>query len=132
MIKSINKETDFAIRIVMYISKKKKLVTSKEIAKDLGLSESFVRKIVRVLTNNGVLGSKNGIGGGVFLTSRTEQITLLDIVKIFQGGLKFLNCINDEGQVCSEINTCKLRKKILNLEYKMSLEFENTYVIDLV
>lgn len=132
MIRSINKETDVAILVLQYIAKKKELVTVTELTKKLKVQRPFLRKVLQILAKNGVLKSIKGKNGGFILEKNPEEISIFDIVKIFQNGFEFLNCVDENGKECILIKTCKLRQKLLKLEEMMKDEFVNTSIFELI
>ncbi len=129
MIRAINKETDVAIRVLKFISKKNRTVTITDICKELELMKPFVRKILQILARNDILISKKGKNGGFLPARNSEDIYLIEIINIFHTGFGFLNC--KRGGKCGDIKRCKLRKKLLKLERIMIKEFSTTTISDL-
>ena len=64
----LNKFTDYALRILMYISRPRDLpYTISEIAEDLQVSQNHLVKIVHFMGKQGWLITSRGKGGGIRL-----------------------------------------------------------------
>ena len=91
--KLITRDTDYAIRALMYIaSAGDGVVSVAEIEKKLGLPRPFLRKILQVLQKQGVLRSIKGNRGGFLLAVPAKKIILADLIEIFQGKITFTEC----------------------------------------
>jgi len=86
---------------------------------------------LQILAKKGFLISKKGKYGGFILAEKPEKIFIMDIINIFQKGLNFLNCIDENGNKCKEINVCKLRKILIRLELIVKNEFLRTNIYNL-
>ena len=93
----LSKTCKYAIRAIAYIAYKgkssKTAVGVKQIKEDVDIPASFLSKILQVLVKQSVLKSYKGPSGGFILAKPPEKITLLDIVKIFDGESSFSNCL---------------------------------------
>jgi len=130
--KLITRDTDYAIRALMYIAgSKKDIVTASEIEKKLGLPRPFLRKILQTLQKEGVLQSIKGNKGGFLLAMPAKKIFLSDLMKIFQGKITFTECFLKK-KVCPNIEKCSVRKKIKNIEKKVVSELKQINISSLV
>lgn len=75
----LNKSTDYALQIVIYLAGIKEISNAFEIAKTLGISHTYVPKVLNGLIHKGMIASKEGLGGGYYLAKSPGDITLLDI-----------------------------------------------------
>lgn len=114
--KLITRDTDYALRAVCFIAKKKnKKVCVSELVKELKIPRPFLRKILQVLNKENILISYKGMGGGFILAKQPKDIYLTDLMKIFQGQLNLNECILRKMK-CPNMRVCPLRKKIKNIE----------------
>ena len=110
--KLITRDTDYAIRALCYIAKRKKSVLSvKELVRDLKIPQPFLRKILQHLNKSGLLKSYKGKGGGFELSQKPSMMFIFDIIRIFQGSL---NCNEHifKKSLCPHIKTCALKRKL--------------------
>ncbi|MCK5534896.1 Rrf2 family transcriptional regulator [bacterium] len=112
----INRDTDYAVRALCFIAQSKKnKVSVGELVKELKIPRPFLRKILQILNKKKMLKSSKGPHGGFILAKPGNKILLTDLMKIFQGVLKLNKCIFKK-QVCPNMKTCKLKKKIDKIE----------------
>ncbi len=60
-------------------------LSSLEIAKNRNLSQPLVAKVLTILSQHGLVEGSRGPGGGYRLTRHPKNITVLDIVELFEG-----------------------------------------------
>ncbi|MDP1853193.1 MAG: Rrf2 family transcriptional regulator [Candidatus Omnitrophota bacterium] len=110
--KLLTRDTDYAVRAICFIARsKEKKASVAELTFRLGMPRSFLRKILQRLNEEGLLESSKGKGGGFELAIKPEAIVLLDVMRIFQGGLNLNNCFLKK-RICPEKNVCRLRREI--------------------
>ena len=130
--KLITRDTDYAIRALMYIaSSKNDIVPTAEIEKKLGLPRPFLRKILQILQKKGVLKSFKGNKGGFLLAVPAKKIFLADLMKIFQSKITFTECFLKK-KVCPNIKKCPVRKKIKNIEKTVVSELKQISIDSLL
>lgn len=113
--KLLTRDTDYAVRALIYIAKKDRLVSVSELVTRLKIPHSFLRKIMQALNKKGILKSHKGIGGGFLLAKPPKDILLLDISGIFQGDFKLNECIFKK-KLCPNRGGCALREKVGSIE----------------
>ncbi|NOY10135.1 MAG: Rrf2 family transcriptional regulator [Spirochaetes bacterium] len=110
--KLLTRNTDYAVRALSYIAMEKgKTVTAAELSEELKISWSFLRKILQILSREGLVFSIKGKGGGFKLAQPADRIFLLDLINIFQGLVRLNTCITN-NKACPNIRICILKKKI--------------------
>ena len=114
--KIINREIGYAIKALCFLLlEKDKVVTTAHMAAYFKISRPFLRKILQILNQVGVVDSYKGKRGGFKLTLAAEEIFLIDLIKIFQGPIQFSGCY-DKGMRCPLIEECLVRLEIERLE----------------
>ncbi|MDD5432564.1 MAG: Rrf2 family transcriptional regulator [Candidatus Omnitrophica bacterium] len=114
--KLITRDTDYALRAVCFIEKNSnKLVTVPELVQAIRIPRPFLRKILQTLTKKRILKSYKGAGGGFELALPPNKISLIALIKIFQGSLKLNECFLRK-KACPNQKTCALKKKIDKIE----------------
>ncbi|MGB9642388.1 MAG: RrF2 family transcriptional regulator [Candidatus Ratteibacteria bacterium] len=53
----------------------------------------YLRRILSTLARAGIVQTKEGIEGGIKLSRNPSQITLTEIIKLFQGGIQISECL---------------------------------------
>jgi len=104
----INREQDYAIRIVAYLSTRgEALVSAKQIAQRILVPVSSVSKIVHRLTEQEMLSSIRGRNGGFRLRREADTISLLDVLTAMGFQLQMNDCTADD-HVCPLGDLCKI------------------------
>ena len=114
--KLITRDTDYAIRALMYMAKRpESVVSAKELVDELGIPRAFLRRLLQVLSQKKILRSIKGKGGGFRLNHSPKKIGITDIIKIFQGNTNIIDCMFKKA-LCPDIGRCPLRKEIKKIE----------------
>jgi len=89
----LNKFTDYALRILMYIAQPKEMpYTIAELANELQVSENHAMKIVHFMAKQDWLITTRGRGGGIRMNPLTLKIPLGQIVRILQQNSQVVEC----------------------------------------
>lgn len=130
--KLLNRDTDYAVKALLYISKKNpERISVSELVKELNIPKPFLRKTLQTLNREGVLNSFKGKGGGFVLAMFPEEILLTRLIDIFQKPVKLTECIFRE-KICSDIGTCPLKKRIDQIEQHVISELESITIESLL
>jgi len=111
----LTQKTRYAILALTKLSKEyqKKTLTISEIAKSEKLPKRFLESILLDLKNFGYLDSRLGKNGGYFLIKNPAEISLLEVVRIFEGAIALLPCVSEKYystcEHCRDESTCKVR-----------------------
>jgi Rrf2 family protein len=130
--KLINRDTDYAVRALVYMAKSPKQVSSaKALVEDLRIPRAFSRRLLQVLSKKGILQSTKGKGGGFRFRKSPDEIKLKDLIEIFQRDFNETRCIFKK-KICPDIGTCPLRHKIRGIEKKVKDELTAVSIADLI
>ncbi len=130
LIMEITRQTDYAIRCVLYLSKKKdQPIVVDEIANEMSIPKSFLSKIVQKLSRADILESFRGVKGGFKLSRKPAEISLLDVIDAMQGCAASNKCAVDKAQ-CNLSCTCIVHPVWIMLrkqteDYLRRINFEN-------
>lgn len=107
-----SKACELGIQAVLFLSIKKEKVifNAIEISKELKVPKEFVSKVLQILTNSGIVGSKKGKSGGFYLAKSPNQIKLIDIVEAIDGLDLFHSCVLGFPG-CSSEKPCPVHNK---------------------
>ncbi len=80
---------EYALLALVYLARQKKNEYSRveTIAKEQGMPPQFLEQILLTLKRSGYLGSLKGHHGGYRLVRASEQITLAEVIRLFDGAL---------------------------------------------
>jgi len=130
--KLITKDTDYVIQALVFMAENSDSGFSvKEISEELGISLSYLRKLLQILNKKGVLSSMKGKGGGFTLKLKPEKIFVSDLINIFQGKLDIKNCYV-KNKRCSNLVNCILHKKLINIEDFIKKEIGTLSIKDII
>ena len=77
------------------------------IAERQGLSEKYLESIIAVLVKAGILRGQRGKGGGYMLTKAPSDYTVGSILKLTEGSLAPVSCIEGCGEGCANASECR-------------------------
>ena len=76
----------------------------KTIAKDQGISEKYLEQIINPLTKSGLVKSFRGAQGGYTLTNPPEATTVGEILRVLEGSLSPVDCVDHPN--CANSDHC--------------------------
>ena len=105
----LNQASDFALRIMMLLSRETEPVTVDYLAERLKLVKSHVMKIVAKLVKAKLLISQRGRSGGVRLARAPSEVTVGEIVRVIEADFAIVECMLDRESDCVFARACKLK-----------------------
>ena len=80
----------------------------KDISKRQGISQRYLEQIFQKLKRAGIVRSKRGPSGGYFLGRKPEEITLGEVIRVTEGNINPVLCVNSEDstQPCERSGEC--------------------------
>lgn len=78
----------------------------KEIAKRQEISDKYLEQIIIQLNKSGLVKSVRGSQGGYMLSRSAEEYTVGDILRVMEGSLSPVTCLDDENNQCSRSLDC--------------------------
>jgi len=128
----ITKDTDYAIRALCYIAKGEgDVVTVKDMTRCLKVPGPFLRKILQLLNKEKIVNSYKGKGGGFSLARDSREISVLELIEIFQGAIK-LNEHTIRNKVCPEVRGCPLKVRLDSIEEHIKYELNSITLYSLI
>lgn len=95
-----SKSTGYALHALIHLAHKKggQNVGIKELSASLGVSESYLSKIMSKLRQDGIVHAVTGASGGYELARAADQITFLDVIQVIEGRQNLYDCFNIDEQ----------------------------------
>lgn len=105
----LTRQTNYALRIMMYCAADPRQRSRiRDIAAAYTLSEPFLFKILQPLVEARLLETVRGRSGGISLARPASEITVLDVVKVTEGGFAMAECFEDDHTDCPLVDQCAL------------------------
>lgn len=126
----LNATTNGAMRVLMACGQDRPL-TMPEMMSRLGLTEAMVLKSCNELMRAGLLKGQRGRGGGYRLAKPANEITVIEVVDLFEPKESLFPCrLNTTGECCI-ISLCKLRHACENAYAAFRAELSALTLVDL-
>ncbi len=135
--KSLSQKAKYALRALQRLAREKGRgpVLIADLAKREEIPRKFLEFILLELKNHGFLQSKRGKGGGYELMKEPAQITLGEVIRLFDGPLAPLPCASERAfkkcDDCHDIATCGTRLVMREVRDAMAKILDNTTLADL-
>ncbi|MFN4212777.1 MAG: RrF2 family transcriptional regulator [Microgenomates group bacterium] len=91
---TITNQSDYGIIFISYLIGKKSYIPLSQMVEETKLPGRFLARIAASLVKNKIVESREGKIGGYKLTKKIEKMTLYDYLKIFEGDLTFIKCMD--------------------------------------
>jgi len=100
----LNRSTDYAIQMLLYLAKVGKTVSSSKLAAAIGVSHRYLLQISAKLRAAGFIRAAHGPSGGLVLIKHPDEISLYDVIismeRIVQTGSI---CGTPSGEIAQEM-----------------------------
>ncbi len=109
----ISKLADYATVLMTYLARHKEdLNNATLVAQGTGISVPTVKKLLKLLTQSGLLISQRGTKGGYFLARAADQISVLEIIESIDTQTNITEC-SDNHSHCSLEAVCDVKSNWL-------------------
>jgi Rrf2 family protein len=81
-------------------------ISLKDVAKRQGISDKYLEQITAVLNKAGYVKSVRGAQGGYMLRRDPKEYTVGMILRLTEGSLAPVNCVEDDDYVCDRADGC--------------------------
>ena len=99
----------YSIRILLDLAEHESggYIPMKEVAARQEISLKYIERILPPLKAAGLIASTHGIGGGYRLTREPEDYTLWDILRVAEGDMAPVSCLQVDAAPCSRAAECR-------------------------
>lgn len=106
----LSRMADYGVLLMTELARDQNtLRTASMLAASTSLPVPTVSKVLKLLSNGGLLESQRGAQGGYVLAHRVEQITVADIIGAVEGPIALTDCVGDDGALCEIEAKCPTR-----------------------
>jgi len=133
LVSLIKREYDYALRITAYLGSlyPGNGRTIAELAKNLDISKSLATRISYQLIKGGILRSRQGRYGGIFLDRDPSDLVILDVLEAMNYDSTMNACLQEEA-ICPLVHFCPIRKKFSILEESVIKQLRGIRIRDIL
>ncbi|MDR1548870.1 MAG: Rrf2 family transcriptional regulator [Hungatella sp.] len=103
-----------------------------QVAERQEISDKYLEQIVTILSRAGYVKSRRGAQGGYYLTKDPSEYTVGMILRLAEGSLVPVTCLEDEINPCSRSQNCATLMVWKKLDHAISDVVDNITLADLV
>ena len=98
----------YALRVMLDLAENGNgaYIAMKKIAERQGISLKYLEQILPVLTQNNIIEGISGKGGGYRLTRKPEEYNVGEILRLTEGTLAPVACLQCNAEKCDRADTC--------------------------
>lgn len=124
----------YAVRVMLDLALNNtgEYIKVKDIAARQGISEKYLEQIIAVLNRAGYVTSVRGAQGGYRLAKRAEDYTVGMILRLTEGSMAPVACLEEGAPVCERYDTCETLEVWKDLYAAINGVIDNMTVADLV
>ncbi len=99
----------YALRVMIDLAEQhtQDRVPLKEIAERQQISQKYIEAIMTLLSKNGFVDAVHGKGGGYRLNKKPEEYRVGDILRLTEGSLSPVACLEKGAEVCPRKAECR-------------------------
>jgi len=130
----LTKKSEYALLSLVSIAKSNQPKNVDILATELGISKSFLAKILQNLAKHGILNSFKGNNGGFTLKKPCEELTILEITTIAEEKLpSVFECTSANSTCSASVNgSCSVFPLLANLQNKINGFLDNLTLKDIL
>lgn len=124
----------YALRVMIDLAEHmgESYIPLKEIAERQEISEKYLEIVLKVLVRERLLTGLRGKGGGYRLTRRPDQYSVGEILRLTEGGLAPVACLEQDPAQCPRIATCRTLPMWRKLDRLVNDFFDHITLADLM
>ncbi|MCJ7827611.1 Rrf2 family transcriptional regulator [Patescibacteria group bacterium] len=129
----LTKKTEYGLQLMVYLGQNLTPgpVSLKQVAKEQKLPHRFLSQVARSLKKAHLISSKEGLGGGYFLTRSPQQISVSQIVEVLEGPLELVECLRGEA-CCSKAGACGQKRMFEQMGKSVNQVMSRYVLADLI
>ncbi len=128
-----NRKTEYAILAIEHmVRKENQVVSTREVSETYKIPYPLLAKILQKLAGKGYIKAVHGTKGGYVLVKKPGDVTVADIVEIFDGPVAVVECFKEEKITCPQWDGCTIRGPFYELNHKIHDLLVQTTMADLV
>ena len=99
----------YALRVMIHLAEHAGdgYIPMKKVAEQQGISLKYLEQILPALSKNNLIEGVHGKGGGYRLSRKPEEYTVGEILRLTEGDLAPVACLERGAATCARKDTCK-------------------------
>lgn len=107
-------------------------IPMRDVAERQKISLKYLEKILPALAKNNYIVGVHGKGGGYQLTKGPEEYRIGDILRLVEGNLALVACLDCNAEVCAHTENCRTRPMWNKLNTLISDYLDSVTIADLM
>ena len=104
----LSKLTDYALVVLVHLSRNDGVQTSTSIAVGTGIPEPTVEKVLKTLAAFDLVSSQRGARGGYRLNRDLKSIPISDVISAIDGPIALTACVDGSASSCETRGSCPM------------------------
>jgi Rrf2 family protein len=124
----------YALRMLLDLAEHRSggFVALKDIAQRQNISKKYLEQIVTILNRSDILRTNRGHQGGYMLVQSPDKYTVGQILRLTEGSLHPIACLDDQPNLCLRSGFCKTLPMWQGLDKVISNYLDNITLQDLL
>ncbi|MGL5259760.1 MAG: RrF2 family transcriptional regulator [Lachnospiraceae bacterium] len=124
----------YAVRVMLDLAANNtgEYIKVKQIAERQGISEKYLEQIIAILNKAGYVKSVRGAQGGYRIAKEPKNYTVGMILRLTEGSLSPVACLDDEINECERCDTCETLDVWKRLAGAINMVVDGVTIQDLV
>lgn len=134
IIMKISTKGRYAVRVMLDLALHNtgEYIKVKQIANRQGISEKYLEQIIAILNKAGYVKSTRGAQGGYRISKDPGNYTIGMILRLTEGSLNPVACLDDENNECERCDTCETLEVWKQLADAINGVVDHVTIADLV
>ena len=129
----LTKASEYALLSLVVISQQDEPINVESLSSNLGISKSFLAKVLQSLARENLLISYKGANGGFKLAKPKDQITIFEIVSVVEDKVSVFECTGQSSNCPSgNITFCAIWPVLTKLQSKIDRFLKDLTLEDLI
>lgn len=131
---TISSKGRYALRVLIDLAENGNgsYIPMKVVAERQGLSLKYLERILPPLKQNNIVEGVHGKGGGYRLTRKPEEYTIGEILRLVEGDLAPVSCLECGAEPCKRADQCRTISMWKNLQSMIDGYFDGITLKDLM
>lgn len=130
----ISSKGRYALRVMLDLAENSKggFIPLKDITERQNISKKYLESIMGVLSKAGFVEAMHGKGGGYKLCKNSKEYKVGDILRLTEGTLAPVMCLEEDAKPCENMRTCKTLPLWTGLNKVISEYLDNISLEDIL